>query len=83
MKVPQLKREFVVLIFIFLVGLSGWAKSIAVPDNLRGEITVDQGTYQKALAMRHEGWVYVMPEPKSPQAAWGNSDGRTTWWQGY
>jgi hypothetical protein len=24
-----------------------------------------------------------MPEPKSHQAAWGNHDGRTTWWVGY
>ena len=24
-----------------------------------------------------------MPRPKSSKAAWGNSDGRTTWWSGY
>ena len=29
------------------------------------------------------GWVYVMPRPKSAQARWGNSDGRTTWYNGY
>ena len=29
------------------------------------------------------GWTYVMPRPKSSRAAWGNSDGRTTWWTGY
>lgn len=29
------------------------------------------------------GWTYYMPSPKSPQARWGNSDGRTTWWNGY
>lgn len=29
------------------------------------------------------GWEYRMPRPKSDKAAWGNSDGRTTWWPGY
>jgi hypothetical protein len=37
----------------------------------------------KESEMRSEGWRYVMPQPKSPQAAWGNTDGRTTWWVGY
>ena len=29
------------------------------------------------------GWIYVMPRPKSSKAAWGNRDGRTTWWAGH
>ncbi|MCE2884624.1 MAG: endonuclease/exonuclease/phosphatase family protein [Planctomycetaceae bacterium] len=29
------------------------------------------------------GWRYVMPEPKSKAAKWGNKDTRTTWWPGY
>lgn len=33
--------------------------------------------------MREQGWFYVMPEPKSNQARWGNTDGRTTWWKGH
>lgn len=38
-----------------------------------------------ALATRivAAGWRYVMPEPKSKAAAWGNKDTRTTWWPGY
>ena len=30
-----------------------------------------------------QGWRYTMPRPKSSQASWGNSDRRTTWWNGY
>lgn len=33
--------------------------------------------------MQKQGWEYIMPQPKSPQARWGNRDGRTTWWVGY
>lgn len=29
-----------------------------------------------------QGWRYTMPRPKSAKAAWGKSDGRTTWWYG-
>ena len=39
---------------------------------------------EEALAkkLQSEGWVYIMPQPKSAQAAWGNKDGRTTWFNG-
>ena len=43
----------------------------------------DKTTLQTALDLKHAGWTYVMPRPKSPQAAWGNRDGRTTWYVGY
>jgi hypothetical protein len=43
----------------------------------------DKTTLQTALDLKHAGWTYVMPKPKSPQAAWGNRDGRTTWYYGY
>lgn len=33
--------------------------------------------------LREAGWRYTPPQPKSPQASWHNSDGRTTWWYGY
>ena len=33
--------------------------------------------------MAKQGWRYTLPQPKSLQARWGNSDGRTTWWYGY
>lgn len=56
---------------------------VAIPGSLRGGIKVDQQTIQTALAIQQQGWEYTMPRPKSPQAAWGNTDGRTTWWVGY
>ena len=37
----------------------------------------------EAYSLASQGWRYVLPQPKSNQAAWGNSDGRTTWWYGY
>ena len=54
-----------------------------IPSILRGGIKVDQKTIAIALEMQKQGWAYVMPRPKSPQARWGNTDGRTTWWVGY
>jgi hypothetical protein len=54
-----------------------------VPSELRGGIQADNATIQKALEIKKQGWTYIMPKPKSPQAAWGNRDGRTTWWVGY
>jgi len=36
-----------------------------------------------ACEMIYQGWKYTMPMPKSAKAAWGISDGRTTWWNGY
>lgn len=43
----------------------------------------DAATLQQATALKIAGWTYIMPEPKSSQAAWGNHDRRTTWWNGY
>lgn len=54
-----------------------------IPPELRGGIQADNATIQKALEMKRQGWTYIMPEPKSAKAAWGNKDGRTTWWVGY
>ena len=36
-----------------------------------------------AAELRAAGWIYVLPEPKSNAARWGNTDPRTTWWPGY
>lgn len=36
-----------------------------------------------AADLRAAGWVYILPEPKSKAAKWGNTDSRTTWWPGY
>lgn len=38
---------------------------------------------KEAYSLALGGWRYSLPQPKSAQAAWGNSDGRTTWWYGY
>jgi len=54
-----------------------------IPASLRDGIKADQKTIDTALAMQEQGWEYRMPRPKSNQAAWGNGDGRTTWWNGY
>jgi len=59
------------------------AYSQEIPPELRGGIQADNATIQKALEMKRQGWTYVMPEPKSAKAAWGNRDGRTTWWVAY
>jgi len=36
-----------------------------------------------ACELLSQGWTYHMPHPKSPQAAWGNGDRRTTWFNGW
>jgi len=56
----------------------------AIPPELRFcDCSCDKSTIQTAVELKHSGWTYIMPEPKSRQAAWGNYDGRTTWWVGY
>lgn len=32
---------------------------------------------EEAYSLASQGWRYTLPRPKSPQAAWGNTDGRT------
>ena len=58
-------------------------ESNEIPSFLRQGISVDKATLKTAIEMYLQGWRYTMPIPKSPQASWGNSDGRTTWWNGY
>ena len=56
----------------------------AVPSELRScSCAINNGAVRTALDLKHAGWTYVMPSPKSRQAAWGNYDRRTTWWPGY
>ncbi|MFZ9881491.1 MAG: endonuclease/exonuclease/phosphatase family protein [Phycisphaerales bacterium] len=45
----------------------------------------DAPAADKKLAgeLRDAGWAYMLPEPKSKSARWGNKDSRTTWWPGY
>ena len=54
-----------------------------LPLFLRQGIQADVATQTTAVEMYLQGWRYTMPSPKSAQAAWGNSDGRTTWFYGY
>ena len=60
---------------------SGTNKSISI--ELRAGISCDNKTVQTAIELKLDGWVYIMPQPKSLQASWGNPDIRTTWWVGY
>lgn len=54
-----------------------------VPSFLRQGIPAKRDEIIHAIEMYDQGWRYTMPRPKSSQAAWGNSDGRTTWYNGW
>jgi endonuclease/exonuclease/phosphatase family metal-dependent hydrolase len=54
-----------------------------LPPFLRQGVRADVATQTIAVEMHLQGWRYTMPIPKSPQAAWDNFDGRTTWWHDY
>jgi len=58
-------------------------KDNKIPSFLRQGISANKATIITAVKMYLQGWRYTMPEPKSAQAAWGNYDGRTTWFYGY
>jgi len=58
-------------------------KNNEIPKFLRQGIYVKRKTLVGAVEMYLQGWRYTMPTPKSSQAYWGNSDGRTTWYNGY
>jgi len=51
--------------------------------SLREGITASAAEQALAKQIKAAGWEYVMPRPKSARARWGNSDSRTTWWNGY
>ena len=53
------------------------------PELRQGSFSCDSATIDSATALHKAGWTYIMPQPKSAQAAWGNRDGRTTWYIGY
>ncbi len=50
---------------------------------LRKGIDASPSDRELAVALIQAGWVYVMPSPRSPSAAWGKTDGRATWNRGY
>ena len=59
-------------------------KKDSIPKvNLREGIDASSEEIQIASQLVSLGWEYHMPSPKSSQARWGNTDGRTTWWNGY
>jgi len=78
---PKRSVFLAVVLFSFLTPLFG--QESPIPATLRSGIKADQKTIETALAMQRDGWEYIMPAPKSAQAAWGNTDGRTTWYVGY
>jgi len=77
------KRIYSAVMLLMVLVAYSTATAAEIPETLRGGIQVDQDTIDIALAMQSGGWVYHMPQPKSTQARWGNTDGRTTWWVGY
>ena len=76
-------KRLLIVPLILILSASAVRAAPTIPAELRGGIETTQVTINKALAIQKDGWVYVMPMPKSPQAAWSNTDGRTTWWNGY
>ncbi len=50
---------------------------------LRSGISASDQEIIIACEMYEQGWTYTMPRPKSSKAAWGISDGRTTWYNGW
>ena len=52
-------------------------------DGLRKGVNASAEESYEACLLKSQGWIYVMPSPKSDKAAWGNKDKRTTWWLGY
>lgn len=50
---------------------------------LRENVKTTKEELYKACELYEQGWYYTMPMPKSAKAAWGVSDGRTTWYNGW
>lgn len=65
MRAPMLVAFFLALI------LTGYAARSDISPPLRGGIDCDKATIALAFELSQQGWVYIMPQPKSPQAAWG------------
>lgn len=80
-------KYLILLLTLTLIAVSctpADASTNSIPAELRpGNFSCGNSTIQVAVELKHTGWSYIMPEPKSHQAAWGNPDGRTTWWVGY
>ncbi len=61
-------RKMLLAALLLLSSSLGFGEQAPIPSSLRGEIKVDQETVAIAIEMEKEGWVYVMPRPKSTQA---------------
>jgi hypothetical protein len=72
-------RKIALLLFLAPVALY----SFDIPSFLRQDVNVTESQVKTATEMYEQGWRYTMPNPKSAQARWGNSDRRTTWYSGY
>jgi hypothetical protein len=84
------KQKIFSIIFVFFILNISFAESDysnikdnEIPPNLRQGIKATRQEIITALEMFSQGWRYNMPRPKSPQASWGNRDGRTTWFYGW
>jgi hypothetical protein len=82
MKLNRFSIIWINLILIFFSSQYVFSQT-KIPSTLRQNITADETTISLALELQAQGWSYIMPQPKSPQARWGNTDGRTTWYIGY
>lgn len=79
----KMKARLASIALAFVCVFSSLPAASPIPSGLRSGIVCDDATIAAARALTDQGWVYTMPRPKSPQAAWGNRDGRTTWYVGY
>jgi hypothetical protein len=71
-------RKFALLVFLFTAPYL-----FSYPDFLRQGVDATDEEIAAAVEMYNQGWRYIMPTSKSPQARWGNADGRTTWNNGW
>jgi hypothetical protein len=78
-----MKNDLILFLSLVVFTLPVLLQGAVIPKSLRGGIDVKHSIIQTALAMQTQGWEYVMPQPKSPQSAWDNTDKRTSWWVGY
>lgn len=60
-----------------------YSNSPSRSSQLRLGIEASPDVIERASEMKTQGWIYHMPEPKSTDADWTITDGRTTWYDGY
>jgi hypothetical protein len=78
-KITLFKAKIILFLLLVIPGLLAGA----YPDYLRQGVDATETEIATATEMYEQGWRYTMPSPKSKQAAWGNGDGRTTWYVGW